>query len=366
MAINQLSSSNTFQHWLIATQKLITVANNLTDGGSGETFFVNTNLTVLGTINASNGIVTTNILANTGTINTVTINVASINVANIRTINANIARVNVIVFNDNTILTSNVGLFTGPLAQAAYNKANSANVLAQAAFDKANVVNIHAQAAYDKANSTDSRIVNAAINLTTTSLYPVMVGVDGQDVVANVTPTKFAFNASTGKLSLNGLYSSSGSSGGFEVTTRNGTPKAYTVYAETTGGQSIFKVKNEDTSSDLLFLTENGFLGVGSNKSGPTAKLDWDESVTVLSGFVPVYALPSRTLVATSSITIILPANPSEGNWIKIRTIGNDANPTITRNTKKIMGLEEDLSIDESNVSFTLTYTGSTIGWVLN
>ena len=31
MAINYLTTANTFQQWLIGTQDLITVANNLTD-----------------------------------------------------------------------------------------------------------------------------------------------------------------------------------------------------------------------------------------------------------------------------------------------------------------------------------------------
>lgn len=48
MAINQLTTANTFQHWLTATQSLISTANTLTDG-NGATFVANTILEVSGT-----------------------------------------------------------------------------------------------------------------------------------------------------------------------------------------------------------------------------------------------------------------------------------------------------------------------------
>ena len=47
MAINQITTANTFQQWLVATQSLIAVANNLTDG-SGGIFYANTDVTIGG------------------------------------------------------------------------------------------------------------------------------------------------------------------------------------------------------------------------------------------------------------------------------------------------------------------------------
>ena len=41
MAINQISTANTFEQWLIATQSLIAFANSITDS-SGGTFTSNT------------------------------------------------------------------------------------------------------------------------------------------------------------------------------------------------------------------------------------------------------------------------------------------------------------------------------------
>ena len=48
MAINQLTTANTFQHWLTATSALISTANTLTDG-NGATFVANTILEISGT-----------------------------------------------------------------------------------------------------------------------------------------------------------------------------------------------------------------------------------------------------------------------------------------------------------------------------
>jgi plastocyanin len=50
MAIGYVDTANTFQQWLIATQDLITVANNLTDNIAG-TFYANTNLVAGNTLN---------------------------------------------------------------------------------------------------------------------------------------------------------------------------------------------------------------------------------------------------------------------------------------------------------------------------
>ena len=68
--ISQLTTANTFQHWLTATQSLIGTANLLTNG-AGSTFYANTRLEVGGT-NATLNVVTG------ATINATTGNTANI------------------------------------------------------------------------------------------------------------------------------------------------------------------------------------------------------------------------------------------------------------------------------------------------
>lgn len=89
--ISQLTTANTFEQWLIATQALIATANLITNG-NGQTFYANTKLEIGGpdaTLNVvtsatieelySNDI----IAVNTSTTNlTVTQNIVSVNVTN--------------------------------------------------------------------------------------------------------------------------------------------------------------------------------------------------------------------------------------------------------------------------------------------
>lgn len=83
MAITQLSTANTFQQWLIATQALITTANTLTDG-NGASFIANTKLDVSGTgsqLNVRNSAGINTLYANNailgGFTNVTTLNVSS-------------------------------------------------------------------------------------------------------------------------------------------------------------------------------------------------------------------------------------------------------------------------------------------------
>ena len=93
MAIKQLTTSNTFQQWLIATQDLIATANTLTDGG-GATFTANTILEIAGTGSRLN-------VRTSGSINTLYANTSFLTSSNITTLNYTTA-------NGNTLSASNM------------------------------------------------------------------------------------------------------------------------------------------------------------------------------------------------------------------------------------------------------------------
>lgn len=63
-----------------------------------------------------------------------------------------------------------------------------------------------------------------------------------------------------------------------------------------------------------------------------------------------------------SGIEISLPASPVAGNEVAIQ-VGNFKNTVIERNGSKIMGLDEDLTIDRANITVNLFYTDATRGW---
>jgi hypothetical protein len=77
-----------------------------------------------------------------------------------------------------------------------------------------------------------------------------------------------------------------------------------------------------------------------------------------------------RVFVDSSStaLTITLPATPNTGDRVQFIDVAGNAltnNITIGRNGENIMGLAQDMVIDEDNAGFALIYSGATYGWVL-
>ena len=170
MAINQISTANTFEQWLIATQSLIAFANSMTDSG---TFTSNTSqYTFTGNISVGN------------TVTAVTVNT------------------DVVIFDDGTRLTSNVQIVNAYAhSNAAFNKANSANVLAQQAYDYANTIATGGELAGDNVQVVYAVIgntINANISMSTANIT-VTSNVTTSNIVAsnNVTVTK---NVSAGNV----------------------------------------------------------------------------------------------------------------------------------------------------------------------
>lgn len=162
MSINQISTANTFQQWLIATQALITTANLLTDG-NGQTFIANTILEVSGTGATLN--VRTSAGINVLYANTLTVS-GNTTLANATITYGNFTTANVITLTGsaNTAVYANI-----TTAQAA---ATSAGSYANSAFLKANTPSytansaaIYANGAFTAANSATDQSVAFAIAL---------------------------------------------------------------------------------------------------------------------------------------------------------------------------------------------------------
>ena len=71
---------------------------------------------------------------------------------------------------------------------------------------------------------------------------------------------------------------------------------------------------------------------------------------------------------SVSSVSISLPVNPSDGNFVAFidasSTFGTN-NFTVLRNGKLIMGLDEDMIVSDNNAAFELVYNGTTGDWRL-
>lgn len=67
------------------------------------------------------------------------------------------------------------------------------------------------------------------------------------------------------------------------------------------------------------------------------------------------------TNAATSTLT--LPPTPAQGDVVYVVVANNLLTNVIARNSEKIMGVAEDLTIDNPVASFGLIYINSTLGW---
>lgn len=66
--------------------------------------------------------------------------------------------------------------------------------------------------------------------------------------------------------------------------------------------------------------------------------------------------------------TLTLPASPSANDVVRVADYAGTFatnNLTVARNSLKIMGLSEDMTVSDNNVAFTLTYVDATEGWRL-
>jgi hypothetical protein len=71
--------------------------------------------------------------------------------------------------------------------------------------------------------------------------------------------------------------------------------------------------------------------------------------------------------VSSGNIAITLPITPSVGDTVVFADLGGNFSPTnslvIARNNERIMGLEEDMVVDDQFAAFALTYSNSANGW---
>ena len=90
--------------------------------------------------------------------------------------------------------------------------------------------------------------------------------------------------------------------------------------------------------------------------------------VTYTPNIVPgaTTAVKNNLYIFTSTASgLTLPLNPSAGDSIKISNLSGKSTLVIQRNGSNIMGINQDLTLDNANASFEMIYTLSTQGWVI-
>ena len=229
--ISQLTTANTFQHWLIATQSLIGTANTLTNG-NGNTFFANTRLEV-GGANASLNVVTSatinDLIGNTA--NVVTVQIRNLNLTEnvtsaLKTTSSATVGTDLTVHGNSTIAGN--ALISGDLtvsgniildaigfddinSNGSINVANTLSVTGNSTFSNANVTSVLTAniARITTANITTANISTttgtiASVNITsaniTTSNVGTFIGTANTAIYAAISTA--ANNAADGSVAL--------------------------------------------------------------------------------------------------------------------------------------------------------------------
>jgi len=86
----------------------------------------------------------------------------------------------------------------------------------------------------------------------------------------------------------------------------------------------------------------------------------WTNVVTATSRTSAAW---ERNFVTAATQTITLPITPADDTEVIVSVVGTFTDTVIARNGETIMGVAEDMTIDQPNVTVHLVYVNSTLGW---
>jgi len=140
-------------------------------------------------------------------------------------------------------------------------------------------------------------------------------------------------------------------------------PPTGTTAERPTGG-SLFTGGIRYNSSLVTWEGYNGTQWTGLGGGNPWASFTADGSTAL------TVAANDRYFIDTTSAaqTVTLPASPQVGDQVALIDLASTFdtnNLTVARNSLKIMGLAEDLTISTEDAGIQLVYTGATYGWKL-
>lgn len=95
-----------------------------------------------------------------------------------------------------------------------------------------------------------------------------------------------------------------------------------------------------------------------------------DEQLNLIGSEVSIIntdtlAVKNNIYVFTASLILTLPLDPIKNDKVTFSNRSNTLTSTIGMNGSKIMGLDENLSVNTLNGNGTLVYTDAVNGWVL-
>ncbi len=162
--------------------------------------------------------------------------------------------------------------------------------------------------------------------------------------------------ATAGSSITNGTSNVAVSPSGNVTTSVAGTANVLVV---TTAGANVAGNLTAVGNISATYFVGNGSLLTGISGGGGTSITTQITTATSVST-----AINNRYIIAsTTGATLTLPSGPSLGDTIYFVVANDLANNVIAHNGQNIMGVAEDMTINVNDISFSLVFANSTLGW---
>lgn len=169
--------------------------------------------------------------------------------------------------------------------------------------------------------------------------------------ISGTSATLTSFTGATGSFSSvvsGALYKCSGN---ITIISGSGDIRPYGLYSfpQSVGTNNYVLATNGDGTTAWVEATGGG----GGSSSYQVSGLTTD-----ITGVAGTY------YVLLSGLTFTLPGSPSQGDYVGIINRSNTTTGTVARNGSNIMGLAENMTINDLNARFRLIYVDASQGWV--
>ena len=144
-----------------------------------------------------------------------------------------------------------------------------------------------------------------------------------------------------------------------------GVYQAKANYSLTSGAIVFTTAPAQDDAIEVLSISAINTASPVTSVNGETGAVTVVSKPDVEVISADTTAVANTVYVFTATLTLTLPASPELGDSIKISNLSEVSTCVLGRNSNKIMGTAEDLTLDTASASFELIWSGDTKGWVI-
>lgn len=223
----------------------------------------------------------------------------------------------------------------------------------------------------EQLNTTASKIANVVED--TTPQLGGNLDVNGNSIVSAANGDIAITPDGSGKVVLDGLnWPTSDGVSGYILKTDGAGNLSWVIQASVAASDIVLDTTPQlggdlDVNGNSIVSVSNGDINITPNGTGKvnttTVEADHFRFGVVNTGATGTTLSPGEMFISTAATqTVTLPLSPVAGDTVRIG-VQNFTDTVVARNGENIMSTAEDLTIDSANVTLTLTYINSTIGW---